>query len=452
MFDVIVIGGGPGGYRAAYLLGRKNFKVALVEEENIGGVCLNQGCIPFKSYLHTARTIQEANCLVKENVIAGNAVSLSQSLLCEKREAIIKGLRQGVMNSLKTAGITVYKGTASIAECNDGMLAFHVNGEIIKGKKAVIATGSEEKQLQGIEDASTFSRVIGSREMLEFTEIPDNIDIIGGGAIGLETASFLCDVGCKVTVIEAGSHIGGGLDQEIADGLKKILGKKGIQIFTDTKFARVKDQTLIYESSGNEQTKSPEYVIVSIGRKPRIDGKMLDVLGVKYSIDGIEIDDSCRTSNENVYACGDVTGKLMLAHTAYQQARVIADSMAGIDAKMNYDHIPRIIYSNPEVLSIGVSEEDCKKRGIYFEARTLPMTYSGKYFAENGKDGAKAKMIINEEKRMVGFHMIGNCASEISLAVEMMIANHMRIDSVQNIIYPHPTYGEIICDLAEAFS
>ena len=194
-----------------------------------------------------------------------------------------------------------------------------------------------------------------------------------------------------------------------------------------------------------------EYLFISVGRKPNIESRIINEINICFDENGIKIDDKCRTTDGNIFACGDVTGKLMLAHTAYHQAKIIADTISGIENSTNYKIIPRVIYTNPEVLSVGMTEQECKDAGIEFQSRSLPMTFSGKYFADYGKDGAKAKMIIDKNRHVIGFHMIGNNSSEISLAVEMMIAYEMKIEDICDLVYAHPSYAEIIGDLAESF-
>ena len=451
MFDVAVIGGGPGGYRTAELLGKQGMKVALIEEKMIGGVCLNQGCIPFKSYLNATKILQEVKKLSSEKITDEVDVTLNQRQILRKKQQIVAGLRKSVENTLKFNGVSIFYGYAQITENNEKTIKISIEDEVIECGKLVIATGSEEIMLPGITDALSY-KVIGSCEMLELDEFPQNIDIIGGGVIGLEAACYYADAGCQVTLIEATDHIGGSIDLELSTALKRILQKKGICVYTDTCLTDFEQDSVLYRQNGEYIRRTPQYVLIAIGRKPRLDEKMLSQLNVEFRKNGIIVDEQCRTSNPNVYACGDVTGKMMLAHTAYRQAKMIADSIQNKNGDIAYHLIPRVIYTNPEVLSIGFSEEHCKKENIGYIAKSLPMTYSGKYFAENGKDGAKAKMIVDDaEHRIIGFHMIGNGASELSLAMELMISNKMTIDEIQNIVIAHPTYGEIIGELAGCF-
>lgn len=452
MFDVVVIGGGPGGYKTAELLGKQGISVALVEEDALGGVCLNQGCIPFKSYLNVAKLRQKAKKLLKEITEDEFDVKLNQKKILQKKQQIIKGLQQSVSGLLKSSGVIVFYGCARVVESMDKYIRIDVNGELLECKNVVIATGSEEIMFPDIIKEMLPYKVMGSREMLELEDFPKSIDIVGGGVIGLEAACYYADAGCTVTLIEASDHVGGHIDLEIAMVLKRIMQNKGIRIITNTCLKKFEQDGVVYQQNDEFIRRESQCVLIAIGRKPRIDTDMLDCLGVKYDKKGIVIDEHCRTSNPRVYACGDVTGKLMLAHTAYRQAKVIVDSIKEKGSSMDYQIIPRIIYTNPEVLSVGFTEEDCKEQNIRYIAKSLPMTYSGKYFAECGKDGARAKMIVDEaEHRIIGFHMIGNGSSELSLALELMISNKMTTDEIGNMIFAHPTYSEIVGELTNCF-
>ena len=449
-FDVVVIGGGPGGYKCAELLGKGGKSVALAEKTAVGGTCLNQGCIPFKFLLHVSKTRDEATKVGRAGYLDPYAGTISQAAVTAGKNKIVKGLNRSVETMLKACGVTLFRGEAHVVEASDAGFAVEVCGERITCEKLVIATGSNERLFDI--PAGTSYRVFGSKEMLELEELPAEIDIIGAGAIGLEAASYFADAGCSVTVIEGLDHIGGHTDLEISQALRRILQKKGIKVLTGTFVKSFEPDRVIYTKGEETLERSTSNVLLAIGRVPNFDTASLDLLGVDYDRRGIAIDNSCQTSVPGVFATGDVTGKLMLAHTAYQQAKVIADSICGSSAQpIDYTLIPRIIYSNPEVLAVGLSEEDCKAADIAYTAKSLPMTYSGKYFAENGRDGAKAKMLVDSERRVIGFHMIGNASSELALAAELIIAQHMTIEQVLNLSFPHPTYGEIICNLAEAF-
>lgn len=446
IYDVIIIGGGPGGYRTAELLGKKGLNTALVEASEIGGTCLNMGCIPFKTYLHASGIFGDAQMLGIKGILDPYQGRLHQERILAQKDSIVRGLRQGVEAVLRQSGVTLLYGKAEIVEQEDSRFAVRANGGVLESLRLVIATGSEEKHMD-IPAGLTY-KVITSKEMLELDTLPDEIDIIGAGAIGMEAASYFANAGSRVTLIEATDHIGGHIDGEIAKAVARIFEKKGIKILTETQLEQFNPKGVIYRNRDGEIQRNPDFVLTAMGRKPRIGEDVLRVLKPKLEAGAIWIDDECRTSCQNVYACGDVTGKLMLAHTAYRQAQVIVDSICDTPQSIDYRLIPRVIYANPDILTIGETEEDCIRNGIPYTARSLPMTYSGKYFADNGKDGAKAKMILDGEGRLIGLHVIGNGFSEFATAAELMIANQMKTEDIRRLVFPHPSYAEIFQELS----
>lgn len=448
-YDIIVVGGGPGGYRVAQLLGKKGYTVALFEKEKLGGVCLNEGCIPFKTYLHASKVANDAYRHMKEEIISDSELELDVVKMRLKKEKVVRALQAGIFTSLKSAGVNVINGNPDYIGKKDDNYVFNIDGEDIIGSKVILATGSERIILPVVENESNNIHVISSREMLEDEELPESILVIGAGSIGLEAACFYNEAGCRVTMVDSASYVGGKIDVDIAKSLQRILEKKGISIYTNTRFVSCDDEGIhLIRQEDEEIIIKVDAIMVAVGRKPYIINGLFDALEIDYDVSGIKVDERCRTSAENIYACGDVTGKCMLAHAAYHQAEVIADNISGTDSTVKYDVIPHIIYTNPEVLSLGLTENACIEKGVEYRVATLPMTYSGKYFADYGKDGAMAKLIVDSEDRVVGIHMVANSASEISLAAEIMLAKSMNIKEIQQLIYAHPTYSEIIGELA----
>ena len=446
-FDLIIIGGGPGGYEAAELAGQRGLKTALIEKNKLGGVCLNYGGIPLKGYLHLAHVQASVKELQKDRVItACGGHQVNQAYVIERNQRIIEKLQQGIALKLKNAGVTIYHGNAHLYSVNEGIIVT-VNEQLVAADALIIATGSHAAKFPHAHSMPGY-RVIYSDELFGLTSIPHQMVIVGAGAVGLEAASYFHTAGCEVVIVDIEDEIGSGLDRDIAWAYRKMLEHEGIRIYTDSSVKQFGRDEILIERKGEEISLQTEFVVIAVGRVPAIQGLGLEECGVDYDESGICIDSACRTNKRNIYACGDVTGKCMLAHAAYKQARVAVDNLTGNRSGMDYDIIPKIIYTRPEVMMVGLSEEECKARNIQCITKVLPLTYSGRYFIEHKNDGAKAKIIVDAEtKTIIGFAMVGDGASEIALAAEIMIAKKMRIEDVADLVFPHPTVGEILREL-----
>lgn len=450
MYDLIILGGGPGGYRAAELAARNGLKVAIIENNKIGGTCLNEGCIPFKSYLHKSRIFHEFNQLKDKGIFNLSNVTYDFESIYKEKERIIPLIQNGILLSLRKLRIDFFNENGFIQKVSKNIVEISLEeGHILEGKNLLIATGSIENNNYIKNNIKRYAyTILFSNSILELKTLPRNLLIIGGGSIGIESACFFNELGCNVTLIESTSNIGGRTDKFIADNLKEILEKKGIHIELNTSLYELQYNSILLKKNKEIIKYSCDSLLLALGRTPNLTGFNIEQSNIDYNNTGIIIDEHCRTNLKNVYACGDVTGKIMLAHTAYIQAKTVVDNILKKNTVINYNVIPRIIYSNPEMLSIGFTEEECNNQGINTITAYLPMTYSGKYFVEHGRDNAKAKIIFGEEDRRIkGFFMIGNGACEIALSIELMIINEMTIEQIRNIIFPHPTVGEIISEL-----
>lgn len=453
IYDLLVIGAGPGGYEAACLAGKAGLKTALIEKKTPGGVCLNQGCIPFKSYLHIAGVREEAGRLVAQGLLENTAeILVNQKAVYRYKNAVVKALGKSMEAGLKNAGVSLIHATAFIQSVEAHGICVSADGTVITGKKLLIATGSREVRLLCDRERLSYP-VVYSDGMLEIQSLPENVFIVGAGVIGLEAADYFHACGCKVTVIESGTCIGGGnLDQEIADTLLKCLARKGITFYLDTTVAEFQKDAVMLTSPNGSFYQEPDFVMIAVGRKAATDGLGLAHTDIAYDEDGIKINAYGQTTNPSVYACGDVTGKPMLAHAAIRQADIAVAHLSGKNPSVSDVCIPAVIYTNPEALNVGLSEECCRKNQISYVAKSLPMTYSGKYFAEHGKDPARAKMIADADTgTLLGFHMVGNGAAEIALAAELMMTRHMTVREIRQLVFPHPAVGEIIRELAGCF-
>lgn len=438
MYDLIVIGGGPGGYLAAERAAHAGLSTVLFEKDALGGVCLNEGCVPSKTLLQSAKTYEHALHAEKYGVLARH-VSIDQSAVIKRKNKVVRTLVAGVKAKLKAAGVTVVPQQAVITG-KDGE-GFTVNGAY-RARNLIIATGSSAvvPPIPGVaENLGSF--VLTNREILDLTEIPGKLTVIGGGVIGLEMAAYYAAVGAEVTVIEMLAHIAGGTDREISAFLKKELEKKGIKFLLETKCLAV-EPGLVHMEQG---TIEADKVLLSIGRRANTEGIGLETVGVEYSRNGIPTDAMGRTNVPGVYAVGDVNGRHMLAHTAYREAEVAVNHILGKKDAMRYHANPAVIYTSPEVASVGRTEDECREKGIDYEVAKLSMRYSGRFLAENEGGDGLCKVIIDKKRRTVlGVHLIGSYAGEIIWGAAEMIELQLRVGDARQIIFPHPTVSEII--------
>ncbi|MBP3651890.1 MAG: dihydrolipoyl dehydrogenase [Clostridia bacterium] len=453
VYDLIVIGGGPGGYLAAERAAHAGLKTLLFEKNSLGGVCLNEGCIPSKALLNSAKTYEHALHADLYGVSVGD-VKIDQKAVVARRGRVVRTLVSGVRAKMKAAGVTVVMKEAGIRGKGAEGFIVEAAGEVYVGKRLIIATGSSAviPPIPGVrENIGGF--VLTNREVLELPEIPQNFAVIGGGVIGLEMAAYYATVGSKVTVIEMLDHIAGATDREISSILQKELEKKGVTFLLGHKCLSVEPGRVWVEApDGSKAAVSVDKVLLSIGRRANTEGVGLENIGVDFSRGGIVTDALGRTNVENVFAVGDVNGHHMLAHTAYREAEVAVNTILGKADSMRYTANPSVIYTNPEIASVGRTEEECREKGIDYEVQKLSMRYSGRFVAENeGADGL-CKIIINKKKRnIIGVHLIGSYSGEIIWGAAEMIEMQARVQDARQIIFPHPTVSEIIREVLWEF-
>lgn len=445
-YDLIVIGGGPGGYLAAERAAHAGLNTLLIEKNALGGVCLNEGCIPSKALLNSAKTYDHALHGAAFGVTC-KGVSIDQEAVIARKRRVVRTLVSGVRAKLKSAGVTVIMTEAVIT--GKGAQGFTVSaaGTVYTGKNLIIATGSSPTvpPIPGVRE-NLGSFVLTNREVLELTQIPEKFVVIGGGVIGLEMAAYYATVGSQVTVIEMLDHIAGATDREISTVLRKELEKKGITFLLSHKCLSVEPGTVWAETpQGKKVSVAADKVLLSIGRRANTAGLGLELLGVTCDRGAIITDAIGRTNIPGVYAIGDVNGHHMLAHTAYREAEVAVNTILGKKDFMRYTANPSVIYTQPEIASVGKTEEECREKGIDYEVRKLPMVYSGRFVAENeGMDGL-CKVIIDKKRRTIlGVHLIGTYTGEMIWGAAEMIEMQMRVTDARQIIFPHPSVSEII--------
>ncbi len=445
-YDLIVIGGGPAGYLAAERAGQAGLSVLLAEKRFIGGVCLNEGCIPSKTLLQSAKILDYSKHGEKYGVVNENTVYNHKKVL-QRKNKTVKVLTAGIRAQLKRHGVTVVEGVATIKEKSDDGFVVSVGEEIYTGEKVIIATGSAPivPPIPGLLEGLSEGFVLTNREILDIRNIPQSLVIIGGGVIGLEMASYFNSVGSKVTVIEMLDHIAGSTDREISDLLMKSYAKKGVDFRLNCRVVEIGKDNIVYETDDKKITVEADKVLLSIGRKPVTDDLGLDIIGVDTDGRSIRIDERCRTNIPGIYAAGDVTGKFMLAHVAYRQAEVCINNILGKNDIARYNAIPSVIYTNPEVAGVGETEESARKKGIEYVKASVSMRYSGRFLAENeGGDGICKVLVEKKHQRLIGVHMIGNYSSEIIYGAGFMIETELRIDDIKQLVFPHPAVCEVI--------
>lgn len=446
IYDLIVIGGGPAGYLACERAHTEGFKTLLIEERFIGGVCLNEGCIPSKTLLNSAKIYDYARYSEKYGVTASD-VQFDHTKVVKRKNKVVRTLVGGIKAKLKAAKVTIVEGSGKITGRNESSYSVAAGDSTYQGKRLLIATGSSPiiPPLTGIEKGFDSGFVVTNREIFELETIPESLVVIGGGIVGLEMASYFNSVGSKVTVVEMLDHIAGDTDLDISTILLNNYQKKGIEFKLNSKVKELQDNLVIYEHDGQEASLKADKVLMSVGRRPNIEAIGLDSINVEIEKNAIKVDEYGQTNIPGVYAAGDVNGKSMLAHTAYREAEVCINHMSGKRDLMRYNAIPAVIYTNPEVASLGETEASAKAKGLDFSMANLSMRYSGRYVAENeGGNGICKVLVDNKYHHLIGVHMIGNYASEIIYGAAVMMETEMQIKDIKEIVFPHPTVSEIL--------
>ena len=454
LYDLIVIGGGPGGYLAAERAAHAGLKTLLFEKNSLGGVCLNEGCIPSKALLNSAKTYLHAKHASMYGVNTEN-VTVDQAKVIARKRKVVKTLVSGVGAKMRQHKVIVVKEEATIdGKCADGFKIKSASGTYT-GKKLIIATGSSAAvpPIPGVkENLGNF--VCTNREVLELTQIPEKFTVIGGGVIGLEMAAYYAAVGSKVTVVEMLDHIAGPTDREISTRLQKELEAMGITFLLGHACEKVEPgKVYVKAPDGAQKVIEANKVLLSIGRRANYMNIGLETIGVKTDRPGIVTDAMCRTNVPDVYAIGDVNGHHMLAHTAYREAEVAVNTILGKKDYMRYHANPSVIYTMPEVASVGLTEQECKEKGREVEIKKLSMMYSGRFVAENeGADGL-CKIIVDKKTRLIlGIHLIGAYAGEMIWGGAQMLETQLRVNDARQIIFPHPTVSEIVREVLWEFS
>ena len=442
MYDLAIIGGGPAGYVAAERAGAAGLAVVLFEKRELGGVCLNEGCIPTKTLLYSAKMYDHATGGKKYGITAGE-VSFEYKKIMDRKTKVVRKLVGGIKMKLEACNVTVVRGEAMIERGDAQGVVIGCEGQAYEAKRLLICTGSEAfvPPIPGVEGNAA---VVTNREMLALSEAPSSLVVIGGGVIGMEFASYCNSLGIPVTVIEMLPEILGGMDKEVSEMLRGIYAKRGVKFCMQCKVTAVDGNRVHYtDADGNAQQCEGDKILVSVGRKPVLAGYGLENIAVDVER-GIKVNDVMQTSLPNVYAAGDVTGFSLLAHTASREAEVAVNHMLGIEDCMEYNAIPGIVYTNPEVAGVGITEEQAASAGVEYRLHKLPMTYSGRFVAENEGMTGLCKVLVAPDDKVLGVHMLGNSSSEFICAACMAITNGLTVEQLHRTVFPHPTVSEML--------
>ena len=442
-YFLAIIGGGPAGYTAAEKASKAGKDVILFEQNALGGTCLNVGCIPTKSLLYGAKQYYNATHAAKYGVTAEN-VAFDYAAMQKRKTIVVRKLVAGIKQRLNNEYCTIISGTAAVACRTDEFVSITCNGETYEAENLLICTGSTNfvPPIPGIKDNPV---VWNSTDALAATELPKSIIIIGGGVIGMEFATLYHELGVHVTVIEALPNILPNLDQDVVAVLLDKYRKAGINILTSTKVESLDGGKV----TANGEVYEAEKVLVSVGRRANLQG--LEALNdLELNRGAIVIDDFCKTNLLNVYACGDVTGKIMLAHVAARQAEVMVGRLLKQIPlqRIAYNAIPSVVYTNPEIATVGITEQQAESMSIPVEVRKLPMTFSGRFMAENEGETGLCKMIVDAKNHSIlGVHCIGNPCSEFISAASFAVRNGYTVSEMQQVVFPHPTVSEILHEI-----
>jgi dihydrolipoamide dehydrogenase len=450
-FDLAIIGGGPAGYVAAERAGKKGLKVILIEKGELGGVCLNEGCIPTKTLLYSAKLYDNALGSSKYG-IETKEVTFDFSKMMARKQKVVKKLVGGVGLKMKEHHVEVIKSEAYITGKSAAGIAIKAGSTDVLATNLLICTGSEAfmPPIPGLGDPGEL--ILTNREILDLKERPDSLVIIGGGVIGLEFASFFNSLGTKVTIIEMLDEILTGMDREMSTMLRQMYTKKGIVFNISAKVTEVKGNEVFFEKNGKTESVKGDKILVSVGRKANTAGFGLENLGVETYRGGIKVDEKMRTNVPNVFAAGDVTGFSLLAHTASREGEVVVNNLTGRTDRMRYNAIPGVVYTNPEFSGVGLTEESAKAQNIEYRVAKLPLAFAGRFIAENEGGSGLSKVLVGAKYgEVLGVHILGNPSGEIIYGAAMAIEMEMTLKEMEEVVFPHPTVSEIFKETIFAF-
>ena len=441
-YDFAVIGAGPAGYVAAKKAASAGKKVLLVEKSKLGGVCLNEGCVPSKTLLQAAKTYHHA----KHGSIFGveaEGLTFDFPKAHEHKNNVMNKMRDGIAGLMKKYKVDVVEGEAKLLPNSQ----VETNGEIHEATDILLCTGSSPAipPIPGVD----LEHVVDSSGILLRETLPNHLVVVGGGVIGCEFACMYASVGVQVTVLEAMPEICPNLDPEVSASLREGLAKKGVTFNLGAKVESISADKVSYADDSGSNELEADLVLVATGRRPNTKNLGLEELGL--DIDdrgGVRVDNRGATNIPGLWAAGDVTGQAWLAHAASRMAEVVVNNITGRKDHMRYDSMPAVVYTSPEVAVVGLTKEEAEARGIKVKVGRIPMAINARYIAENPDETGFCKVVLEaDSRRLLGVHMVGGACSEMIFGATAMLETELREEEIEEIVFPHPTTSEIIKDV-----
>ena len=436
MYDLIILGAGPGGYVAAERAGEKGMSVLLIEKAKVGGVCLNEGCIPTKTLLNSAKHYSHTLDSTMFGVHSvGASFNLEEAQVWKNK--VVETNRKGILYLMDKYGVDLVYGTGIFND--DGSI--QVGDNNYAGKDIIIASGSSPF-MPPIPGADS-NAVLDSTALLEITKVPSSLVVIGGGVIGLEFASFFSMLGVKVDIIEMMDEIAPFMEPEFAKSMRRAMKK--VKFHLGAKVESIEGNKVNFVRKGKEQQLETEIILMAVGRKPNLTDIGLEKLGIELNRTGIVVDEKMATSRSGIYAIGDVIGKSLFAHSASRMAEVVVNNITGEVDSLDYDIVPWAVYTHPEAASCGLTEAVAEKRGINIKTATLQMRISARYYAENGMTPGLCKVVVDgDTDKIIGIHLLGSPCSEMIFGAALMMQSGMTTSDIKHTIFPHPSVSEVI--------
>ena len=450
MTDLIVIGGGPGGYVAAIRAAQLGCNVKLIEREKVGGTCLNRGCIPTKVLLHAAE-LKGSFDKARDYGLSVKKTSLDWKVLMDRKDATVKQLTDGVSALLESWGVELIYGEASFVNSKEIVVRDGNGTSKLRSDSFIIATGSKPSMppIEGLQGKG----VLTSDDALQIEDIPSSILIVGGGVIGVEFATLFSGLGCHVTVVEFLPRILTNIDEEMASYIHEVLSSKGVKIYTASRVTEVDDKgnylaVTFQEEDGKKIAVETEKVLLAAGRVPNTQALNLSSAGVETERGRIKVDKFMRTNVANIYAVGDCASPYMLAHVAMAEGEIAAENVAGGEREMDYSVVPSCVFTSPELASVGRSELDCQKAGIPVKVGRFPMVGNGRALTLGEAEGIVKIVADSKYERVLGVHILGPNATELISAACMAMKLEATVEEIAQLIFAHPTVGEALKEAA----